>query len=295
MKRASQADNPHREQRSSYRPHAFVILAVAGVCAAALVLKAPYQADRAARLLIATDDDAARAAYFDQIAAAGERGRWGISRLLRAQRAEDRQFGVLAAQPLRSEWSRNALLEALLDRDPVVAETAAVALAARDLRAALPRLREMFQSRDPRAVRAACVALAVSSADISTAELSAWADQAGTPMQCAAIIDAAEGVGDRAAGRILLGFLDDDRVCIAPTRTERLARLVPLAALAPYGSLADAEPVREEKPPPTIAERAADALARITGFDIPFRSDFTESERHAARRVWERALANPPP
>ena len=288
---ASRQDDASRPARRGYRPQLLVIVITLVVCVAAYLLRTPIQARQDALRLADATDDATRAALLNRLIAAGDRGRWGILILLSNASPAIRQYGVLAAQPLRSEWSRDALFARLLDLDPVVAETAAVALAARDAAGVFPELRGLFASSDPHAARVACIALAVSGTPAATAELDAWSRLPASANHRAAIIDAAEGIGDAASGRVLLRLLDDDRACTSPTRIQRLARQVPIGALAPHGIVTERFQSMDGEDTETVSQRAAAALVRITGVNPPFAENANPEDRDTARRAWEAALA----
>ena len=129
----------------------------------------------------------------------------------------------------------------------------------------------------------------------AVAALTVLAAQPGSVAHRAALVDALAAVGTRDCVVPLLGLLSDHRPCEVATRADRLLeRLAPLVAESGFGEIPPPEPASRPATEPashTIAERAAAALARITGLDPPFASDMLPEQREDAARVWRDWLA----
>lgn len=289
------------------RPRAALILIIGtlAICAAALWFRTPLRARYWAWRLIYARQPAERVAHLNLLLSAGEESRWGVEALLRHADAEIRQYGVVSLHHIVTPWARGRLLERLADTDETVRELAALGLALHGDPAVVPVLKQMYAGGDRRAADAACVALERLGTTEAVAALAELAEQPADAERRALLIDALEAIGTAnaerrpACARPLLPLLADHRACDWPARPERLARQalqhMPLEKLSPQAAalaLSPASAPAEEVPPRTVAERAARALARLTGLHPPFFSAMPPEERRAAERQWNDWCAN---
>ena len=266
---------------------AYVMTAItAAACATALIFRTPLRSRFWAWQIVRSDDPAQRAIYLTALCNAGDAGRWGTSVLLADGRAEIRQLGVVVLQHVRSPWAREALLRFLVDYDESVRELAALGLAIHGDSSIIPTLKRMYRQGDPGAATAACVALERLGAAEAVAALDELSRDTADEVRRAALVDALDSIGAPACVPALLGLLTDHRTCSTPSRQDRLSRSV-LDKLAAAGQLSASMPVSTtESAPQTIAERAAAALARVTGLNPPFSSAGSDSQRQQAARQW---------
>ncbi|MEW6253138.1 MAG: HEAT repeat domain-containing protein [Planctomycetota bacterium] len=291
---SSAALRPRRKSRAAR----VAILLTAAACLAALFCRAPLRGRYWAWRLSRAASPAEQSIYVGALCNAGDAARWGVHALAADPRAEVRQFGVLVAQHRRG-WGRDLLLAALGDSDPGVRSLAAAGLALQRDAAVLPVLEQLYRGADEDAAVSACRALELLGTDDAVAALARLAAEPATPTRVAALIDALEGVGTPVCVSPLLQVLADERACTAPTRAERLLAELPpevrtrIAALAPQSaaSIRSALAPPSSPRPATLAERAAAAVARITGIDRAFSADVPAPDRAAARREWSEWLA----
>ena len=263
---------------------AFVLLALTlAFCISVLLFRSQLQNRWWAWKIAHATSPTERAAALTMLCNTADAGRWGLGTLLADPRPEIRQYGVIALQSATTAWARDRLATALGDPDPDVRQLAAFGLARLHDDRVIPQLRAMYTSGSDVSAAAACLVLQRMGTPASTATLAALANVPATPPRRAALIDALESVGSTSAARALLTLLDDPRPCDAPPPGARIMRkLAPL--LAARGLTAASAPA--SRPAHTVAERAALALARITGLRPGFSSDLPEPRRHAAAGAW---------
>ncbi len=259
-------------------------------CASAILFRAPLRARWHAARLAAADTPAERAALLQALIAADDAARWGVSALLAASAAENRQYGVLVLHHLRSDWARERLLDALRDADPAVRRLAAVGLAIHGDERVVPALRTLYRDSEPGSAAAACLALARLGTPTAVAALTQLASEPADVIRRAAVIDALGEIGAAACVPPLLALLDDERHCDAPAPDEEMAARA-LAALHAEGrALAASQPISAFRPR-TVAERAAAALHRITRRGSPTAwMDLEASARAECRAEWSEWL-----
>lgn len=271
-------------RRRAKWPGLLLIALTATVCCAALVLRTPLRARYWAWQIARSTDELRRAAYLSALCQAGPGGRWGINALLRDERAGVRQFGVLALQHLDDLWACDRLVQLLRDEDMDVRALATVGLAVRAHDDVIPELQTLYRAGGAVGV-AACRVLGRLG---TPAAIGALGELAGVSaeVECrAALVDALADI--RAPGCVpaLLELLDDVRPAghvplLAQQRAVEVA-----AALGLTGGLADAG-VAAGPVPATIANRAAAALARITGVCPEYDSAASEEVRRRAVAEW---------
>ncbi|MBU0639150.1 MAG: hypothetical protein KKB50_09825, partial [Planctomycetes bacterium] len=112
--------------------------------------------------------------------------------------------------------------------------------------------------------------------------------QPTTPFRRACLIDALADIGSAECVPPLLALLVDHHPCVALSRSARFAQRV----LAEFPGLVS-DPTPTSSPtttsalaPATVAERAAAALAQITGVDEPFSSDASPAQQQHAAQRW---------
>lgn len=272
--------------RSANLPAIAMIVVTGAACIAALVFRTPLRSRVWAARLIESNDPAERARYLSALCNAGDAGRWGTAKLLDHETEAVRSAGVIVLQNVRGDWSRGKLVEMLSDTSRNVRELAALGLAIHGDDGVIPRLLEMFAGSDASSVGAACVALERLATPAAIRALTELAASDATVVQRAHLIDALAGIGLPECVPPLTGMLNDHRPCSIPTRSAQLA----LGALSAAADIPEMMQLATSKPaapgPATIAERAAEALMRITGLTPPFGSDHSEAERESAARVW---------
>ncbi len=280
---------------------AVVVLALTVVaCVTGLVchttLRSRYWAYRIARAATPAE----RAVYLGALCEAGDSGRWGVAALLKDARADVRQYGVLVLQHQRGDWWRARLLDLLGDPAENVRSLAAAGLAIHGDERAIPALKSLYETGDTSMAASACLALErLGTAGAQTA-LDELARVPADAYRRAALIDALEGIGTPECVPGLLHLLADHRPCDLPSRATQAAhRAFESLAAAGYPALPTSEPAAGPGPR-TVAERAARALANITGLDVPFSSEGPEEARAEAVQRWrtwlaDRSASNPRP
>jgi HEAT repeat protein len=266
-----------------------MIVVTAAACWAALLLRTPLRSRWWAARVIETSDLNERAACLTALCNAGDDGRWGTSALLDHPDSAVRAAGVVVLQHVRSDWSGRRLLAALEDVDANVREMAAIGLAIHGDESVIPRLARMFREGNPGAARAACIALeelATPTAAACLSELAAIDAAEVDADRRAMLVDALAGIGTPACVPPLVAMLDDHRTSPLPTRAEQLGRRALAAAMLERPDLAVAAASQPVAGGRTIAERAAEALARITGIEASFSSEASGEERADAVRAW---------
>ncbi|MCG3128467.1 MAG: hypothetical protein CHACPFDD_03356 [Phycisphaerae bacterium] len=273
-----------------YGPYA-AVGATAIACLFALAFRSDIRARLWAAQLRDCDDPQRKAALLTALCNAGPAARWGISSLLRDDRPDVRALGVIGLHHQRSPWSRQALLERLEDESEDVRELAALGLAIHRDPAVIPALEALFRRAAPAGAESAALALERLALPESVAAIQRLDDRALEPGRRAELLDALRGIGSPQCAALLVGMLADDRIVAAPTRGERMAsRMLAHPAAAPLHAAsrpADAPPAAR-----TIAQRAADALAQITGVQPAFSSTRPAADRAGAADVWRAWLAD---
>lgn len=286
-------EQPRRYGR--YRGSAIVIALTLAACLTALAFRSSLRSRYWAWQVVRASGVEQRAAPLTHLCNAGDAGRWGTSVLLAHPESEIRQFGVLVLQHVRSDWSRSRLLLMLNDTSEAVRELAALGLAIHGDPAVIPELERLYAAGDPMTGAAACIALERLATPEAVASLAVLAAEPADVTRRTALVDALAAIGTPPCAPPLLRLLHDQRPCRIQPRAERLLeRLMPLAA---ESGLVEA-PLRESATQPstapaleTIAERAAAALAGITGLSPPFTSDLPEQQRANAERIWRQWVA----
>jgi HEAT repeat protein len=274
-----------------------MIALTAAACLTALLFRTPIRSRYWAWQVVHSGNVAERAAPLTCLCNAGDAGRWGARVLLAHPDPEIRQFGVLVLQHVRSDWSRRRLLQMLADPSAAVREMAALGLALQGDDTVIPELKRLYAGSDAESAAAACLALERLATPEAVAALTELvrvepaanrSTASATPdvIRRAALVDALAAIGTVDCAAALLDLLDDCRACDLPTRDERLlARLTPLAVErglieTPASQLSPTIAGR------TIAERAASALAHITGLSPRFACELPREQREDAARVW---------
>ncbi len=261
------------------------------LCTAAIVFRTALRSRYWAWKIEHAAEPAEQVAALALLCNAGDGGRWGVTVLLEDARPEIRQCGVLALQYASPDWSRRRLVAALRDPDSDVRGLAALGLAMLHDDRVIPQLRAMYTSGTDQAAVGACLALQRLGSPAAQAVLAKLADTPGTPARRAALIEALGATGSTQAAKALLELLDDHRPCGAPTERERIMRkLGPL--LAARGLASAPAPAPTSHSEQTIAERAAEALGRITGLVPRFASDQPPAQRTAAAQQWRAWIAS---
>jgi HEAT repeat protein len=275
----------------SYRAGMAMIVLTSGACVAALVFRTPIRSRYWAWQVIQAHSVAERVAPLTCLCNAGDAGRWGAAALLAHPDEEIRQYGVVVLQHAESDWSRRALLQALRDSSESVREMAALGLAVRGDDTVIPELLRIYADGDDPSARAACLALERLATPAAVAALTGLTREPADAARRAALADALAAIGSENCVPGLLELLDDGRPCGVETRAERvLARLAPLLAERGLSEPATSRPASAPVTQ-TVAERAAAALAQITGLSPPFAPDLTVEQRNEAVRVWSDWLA----
>lgn len=282
-------------RRSGYRTGTVMIALTALACMVALVYRTEIRSQVwAVQLIRATNTDE-RAIPLTMLCNAREKAWWGARTLLAHENEEIRQYGVLLLQYICTPQAQARLLTLLKDESNAVRELAALGLAVHGDDTVIPALTHSFVRGDEKTAAAACLALerlGSPAAVRASCELAVGPLEAG---RAAMLIDALAGIGTSPCAAGLLPLLDDHRPCDAPSRDERM--LTKLRSIFHGEDLALMEGPEPHATvlPGTIAERAAAALARITGLDPQFSSQSSEEERAAALRSWEAWIANQSP
>ncbi len=271
-------------RRSARWPGLLLIALTATVCCAALILRTPVRSRYWAWQIAHGTDELRQAAYLTALCQSGSGGRWGISALLRDEHAGVRQFGVLALRHVDDSWTRDRLVQLLRDEDPDVRALAAVGLAVRAHDDVIPELEALYRAGGP-AAAAACRVLARLG---TPAAIRALGELVSVPAEVgcrAALVDALADIRAPACVPVLLELLDDVRPAghVPPVAQQRAAEVV--AALRLRGILVSAG-VSAQPAPATIAERAAAALARVTGVCSEYDSAASDEVRRRAAAEW---------
>jgi hypothetical protein len=284
-----------RQRARSYRAGTIMIAITLAACLAALVFRTPLRSRYWAWQVVQASRIEERAAPLTHLCNAGDNGRWGTEALLTHADGEIRQYGVLVLQHVHSDWSRRRLLQMLEDPSEPVREMAALGLAIQGDATIIPELRQLYARKDPAAASTACIVLERLATPEAVAALAELARQPAGAAHRAALVDALADIGSLDCAAALLDMLCDHRPCSVQTRAERvLERLAPLAAEQGFAQPAAPQPLSQPTSTTgshTIAERAAAALARITGLCPPFASDLPDERRKDAERVWRDWLA----
>lgn len=267
----------------------FAILTIAltvAACLAALAFRTPLRSRYWAWRIEHAGDVMERAVYLGALCNAGNQGRWGTSVLVRHADPAVRQYGVLVLQHVRVPWARALLLEGLTDRDPSVQRLAALGLAMHGDNAVVPSLKWLYETGDAASANAACLAFERLGTPDAVAALDELTLAPADVARRAALIDALGEIGTVECVPALLRLLSDHRTCDVPSRADGMAQRA-LAGLQAEGyALAPASRPTTTTSVQTVAERAAAALARISGVNTPFSSAAPEEQRLAAEREW---------
>ncbi len=301
---------------NSYRLAIFLIGLTAAACLSAVIFRVPIRSRYWAWQVIDASGVEQRALPLTCLCNAGDAGRWGTNTLIDHESAEIRQYGVLALQYTRSDWARESLVRLLSDPDDAVRELAALGLAVQGDRRVIPELRRLFLEGQVRSAVAAVLALQRLATPEAVAVLAELVHEPADVARRAALVDALTRIGGVDCAAALLVLLDDHRPCDIPSREEQfLNDLTPFAfqqgfvdinnlsqSVTGTGKLAYGEPAHgtraesatatssELTPTPsshTIAERAANGLARITGLIPPFSSNQPADQQTVAVRAWK--------
>jgi len=207
--------------------------------------------------------------------------------LLNSRNPADRRDAARVLEWMPGAWARERLLELLRDPDDEVREAAEGALGFRHEDAVIPTLKSYYQCADTNVALSACAVLSYLRTPEAIRVLTGLAGEEADVDRRAGLVDALDSVGTPACVPALLRLLDDHRLCDQPSLVERhLLRVWQRIRTDPrvpaLATLATSAPRRQ-----TIAERAAAALRRITGLELPFTSDAPEPQRREYHRVWE--------
>jgi len=291
-----------------------MVLLTALACLAAIIFRTPIRSRYWAGRIAHGTTTPERAMYLTLLCNAGDGGRWGTAVLLEHEDAEIRQLGVVVLHQLDTDWARQRLLRLLEDPDETVRELAALGLAIHADESVIPELKRMYSSSDETVASSACIALGRIATPTAVAALTELAARPAEASRRADLVDALGDIGTPPCVPPLLELLEDHRTCDVPARVSRLAlealrglrteapRALPgwlpapqsndaAASLPIAASLPTSLPLPASRPalenaPGTIAERAAAALARITGLNPPFSSDLPPEQRQQARHQW---------
>ena len=136
------------------------------------------------------------------------------------------------------------------------------------------------------AASAACVALERLGSTEAIAALGELAQEPADVLRRAALVDALGVLGEPACVPPLIALLADHRPCDVPARSARLSGEL-LADVTTTGQVpVQPSPGAIQPAAQTIAERAADALASITGLHPPFSSSMSEETQQQATQQW---------
>jgi hypothetical protein len=158
--------------------------------------------------------------------------------------------------------------------------------------AVIPALKQLYQAEDAESGRTACLALERLGTPAAIAALGELALEPADVGRRAALVDALAGIGRTECGPALLGLLDDHRVCDQPPSRDELSPRLTQELAAQGHRLGPASQPAGELSGQTIAERAAAALAHLTGLQPAFSSAAPEPQRAAARQRWADWLSN---
>lgn len=268
---------------------ALVVIALAGsACVTALALRAPLRARYWAWRVVRADTAGERARFLGAMCNLGDAARWGVASLLSNQSPTVRQYGVLVLHHVHTPWARKRLLDLVADADAGVRRLAAAGLAIHGDESVVPTLRWLYQSGDDASAATACVALARLATPDAIATLVALAYEPSETERRAALIDALSSIATPACAPALLHLLSDDRPCDRRPWSEEVMRNA-LSGLQ-AGGYAEAAALRPTTAcrPRTIAERAAEALAQISGLAGDFGPDSPAEDRERARKRWQK-------
>jgi len=287
---------PHTETRGRRRwarPSWSTVLIVltAGLCVAALALRTELRSVLWARRIIGTTDPAGRARYLTALCRGGDRAHWGIRRLLTDERAEVRQYGVLALQHVHTKWSRANLLHCLDDHDASIRALAALGLAIHGDASVIPVLQETYRTGAENEAVAACLALQRMGGGAAGEALVALAPVRAASNARGALADALGFTSSAESGRALLELLSDHRPCSTPPFDEMIAEPIFDLARAKEPEAWLATTRASSRPAArTVAERAAASLNRLTGVAVDFSSDMSSEEQADAAAQWREAF-----
>ena len=306
---------------NGYRPAIFLLCLTAGVCLAAVLFRVQIRSRYWAWQVTNAGSVEQRAVPLTCLCNAGDAGRWGISVLIEHESAEVRQYGVLALQYTRSDWARESLVRLLRDPDESVRELAALGIAIQGDERVIPELMRLYVAGQTRSAVAAVLALQRMATAEAVGVLAKLAQGPGDVERRAALVDALTQLGSTGnlggvprvtCVEALLTLLDDHRSCDIPSRAEQvLSDLGPFAfqqgsvdanVLSPTGigsgkfapagktNIVNTE-LAHRSVKHTIAERAAEGLAHVTGLNPLFLSNQSASEQTAAISVWKAWIA----
>lgn len=276
-----------KARRIALRPATCAVAATALACVCALVFRTALQSRYWAWRIEHTTDLEQQNLYVGALCSAGDAARWGIAALLASDDVEVRQYGVLVLHHVRTSWACQRLVEALKDSDTDIKRLAAVGLGIHADDTVVPALAALYRGGDDATAEAACIALEHLGTQRAVAAAQELASEPGSPARRAALIDTLAGIDAPECIPALLILLSDQRPCSRPARADEAARRV-LGGLLAQGEVLPVSLTPATQPAATtLAERAAAALAQITGLRPPFSSDAPTAEQHGARQAWE--------
>lgn len=275
---------PSRPARSW--PAIAVVVAVVGACTAALLFRSSVRSRYWAWRLARAADPAQRSVYLEALCRGGDQARWGIRALLGEADPQLRQYGVLALHHVRTPWARQRLLESVSDPDIAVRRLAAAGLAIHRDDSVIPMLKWFYQAGDEPSASTACLAFERLGSPAAIAALRELALEPAEVTRRAALVDALNAIGKPECVPALIQLLTDHRPCAVPAPVETpepelISHLKAAGFQIPPTSQTASAPH-----PATIAERAATALAEITGLHPPFSSSAPADQRAAAAQQW---------
>jgi len=259
----------------------------AAACVAALLFRGPLLARYWAFRLMHAETPALRSSCLGVLCRLAPSAHGAVKMLLNSRNPADRRDAARVLEWMPGAWARERLLELLRDPDDEVREAAEGALGFRHEDAVIPTLKSYYQCADTNVALSACAVLSYLRTPEAIRVLTGLAGEEADVDRRAGLVDALDSVGTPACVPALLRLLDDHRLCDQPSLVERhLLRVWQRIRTDPrvpaLATLATSAPRRQ-----TIAERAAAALRRITGLELPFTSDAPEPQRREYHRVWE--------
>lgn len=265
---------------------ATAVALTAAACVAALVFRGPLSGRYWAWQIARGAPTGRCEAYVRALCQAGPDARWGVAALLADQDACVRQFGVLILHHVHAPWAAEWLFDRLTDEDANVRLLAAAGLARRGDERVIPALKWNYRTGDAAAATDVGLAFELLGTPAAVTALGELSLERADSAHRAALVDALEGIGTPACVPPLLSLLSDQRVCPGPRRADELARGV-LTALAAQGLVVAPTSAPASGPAAaTVAERAAAALARITGVHVLFASADPAGRQAEARAQW---------
>lgn len=260
--------------------HVLIVLAVALACAPFLLFPREQLARYKAWRLTSMPEPAERETLIADLQVLGTHAKPGIEILLQSPQAQDRIDACGLLESLE-DFPHIAALQ--FDHDARVQVTAIRALAEHRDDSVIPTAKWLYATGDIEIAAQAADALRRIGSDPAIAALSELVDQPASPDHRSALIDALLYIRQPACVPPLLRLLTDDRSCTLATRLER--KIEDMQGFVATNSTRPGA-LQTIDPGPTVAQRAAFALRKITGIDAAFSAEMPADERAAAIRAW---------